>query len=325
MRADRPGERGAALLTVLLLVAVVGAVAAATLERLNLATRQGANAVSMAQARAWADAAGTMALVKIDTVLKQNPSRVSLAGGWSDTPFPLPIPDGIATARVRDAGNCFNLNSLVTVDPNGNYVTRPAAVMQFARLLTLIGVPGSDGIAAATADWIDSDGSPNPGGAEDAVYAGRTPAYRTANTMMVDASEIRAVAGVTPDAYTRLRRYVCALPNTDPAPINVNTIEPERAALIAAMAPGGVSIDQVRQALAARPPLGWSSAGEFWSRGPLASANAGDAAATTSVTTKWFRVTSDVSLGRIALRQIALVDARRLPTRIVRRVWSDGE
>ena len=126
MRDDRHGERGAALLTVLLLVAIVGALAAATMEKLNLSTRQAANAKAMEQARGWSQAASIMALVRIEAVLGQDRSRVSLAGGWSDRPFALPVPDGVATARVHDGGNCFNLNSLVVQVGAGTYAARTA-------------------------------------------------------------------------------------------------------------------------------------------------------------------------------------------------------
>ncbi|MDQ2892789.1 MAG: type II secretory pathway protein, partial [Pseudomonadota bacterium] len=50
-------ERGAALLTVLLLVAVIAVLAGTALERLRLTTRLAGNAAAGAQARAYAEAA----------------------------------------------------------------------------------------------------------------------------------------------------------------------------------------------------------------------------------------------------------------------------
>ena len=324
MRDDRHSERGAALLTVLLLVAIVGALAAATMEKLNLSTRQAANAKAMEQARGWSQAASIMALIKIESVRKDNEARVSLAGGWSDRPFPLPIPDGTATARVHDGGNCFNLNSLV-VQSNGNtYAANTAGVLQFARLMRLIGVPGGDSIAAASADWIDTDSAPITAGAEDAAYSGFQPAYRTANTLIADSSELRAVAGVTPPIYDKLRPYICALPTIQPATINVNTIEPERGALIAAMAGDTVGIEDVRRALLSRPDQGWAKAADFWSAGSLAGKSVpGDALAATAVTTKWFALITDVTIGGVSLRQTGLIDARQPHARIATRQWGE--
>ena len=65
-------ERGAALLTVLLLVAVIAVMAAAGLEKLRLATRLGGNAVALEQARAYAQAAETLATTHITALLRQD-------------------------------------------------------------------------------------------------------------------------------------------------------------------------------------------------------------------------------------------------------------
>ena len=65
-----------------------------------------------------------------------------------------------------------------------------AALAQFARLIRQIGVPDGDRIAASTTDWIDTDSNIGANGAEDDTYSSRTPAYRTANTLMTDPSEL---------------------------------------------------------------------------------------------------------------------------------------
>src|SRR3954453_12172131 len=99
-RTDSPSETGAALLTVLLLVALIAVLAGAALEKLRLSTRLGGNAVAMDQARAYSYAAETLALTKVSDLLKTHSARVTLAGGWSGRPMPLPLPGGVATAKV---------------------------------------------------------------------------------------------------------------------------------------------------------------------------------------------------------------------------------
>lgn len=323
----REGERGVALLTVLLLVAVIAVIAGTALEKLRLSTRLAGNAVGIDNARGYARAAETMALTRIDGLLAQGGDKVTLAGGWSGRPFALPLPGGgVATARVVDGGNCFNLNSLVQRVGAGVYTSYPAARDQFARLMVLVGVPGqsAQGIAAAAADWIDSDGDVQPNGAEDAAYLGLAQPYRTAGTLMADPSELRAVQGVTPDIYARLRPWLCALPVAVPSKINIDTLLPEQAPLIAMLLPDNAGGEAARQALLRRPPQGYDSTQAFWQ--PLSRASiiaTGDAQAQTAVTTTWFKLDVAVDAGGTTLEQHGLIDATRRPSRIATRQWGE--
>ena len=317
------GERGAALLTVLLLVALIAVIAAGALEKLRLATRLTANATGIEQARGFAQAAEALALSRVTTLLGQNPDRVTLAGGWSDAPVALPLPGGTAIARVRDGGNCFNLNGLVKEEAVGVYATDPLARQQFARLMRLLQIPPqvAEQVSAGAADWIDTDADQQAGGAEDGAYLGQDPAYRTAGTLMTDPSELRAVAGVTPDLYAQLQPWLCTLPEAKPAVINVNTLAPEQAPLVAMLAPDTLTVDQARGGLLRRPPQGFADAGAFWALPGMAGV-----ATTTGqagVTSKWFALRVDVAVNGLDVRETALIDATRLPARLVSRQWGE--
>lgn len=326
MRPDA-SERGAALLTVLLLVAVVAVMAGTALEKLRVATRLTGNTVATGQARAFADAAETMAMARVANLLSFDRSKVTLLGGWSDRPFGLPLPGGgIATARVTDGGNCFNLNGLVQQTGPGVYVDYTPARAEFARLMRLVGVPAgaADQIAAGTQDWIDSDQNAQPGGAEDPTYLAQATPYRTAGTLMADPSELRAVAGVTPDIYRAVRPWVCALPLARPVAINIDTLAPERAPLLAMLAPDTLSVGAAQQALRRRPAQGFSDPGAFWQQPSLASiGNLGGATGRTAVTTTWFALRIDVATGSASLTEQATIDANRLPVRLVSRQWGE--
>lgn len=319
-------ERGAALLTVLLLVAVIAVLAATALEKLRLSTRLAANMIAIDQARGYVLAAETLATSRIDNLLTRDAARVTLAGGWNGKAFPLPVPGGVATGTVTDGGNCFNLNGLVVSGGPNNFIARPAAVTQFTRLLKLVDVPAqaAPGIAAATADWIDSDATPLPGGAEDDSYRnGQTP-YRTANTLVGDISELRAIAGVTPQIYAKIRPWICAQPRAQPSRINVNTLLPEQAPLFAMLLPDTLTNDGARALLLARPAQGYTSTEAFWKlpalRGVIVFP---DAQAQTAVTTQWFALRIEVQLGGTELTQTALIDATAQPVRLVSRAWGD--
>jgi general secretion pathway protein K len=325
----RPEERGAALLTVLMLVAVIAVIASASLEKLVLTTRIAGNATAGRQAEGYARAAEILATTRITSLLGKDPSRVTLAGGWSGRPFGLPLPGGgSAIARVSDGGNCFNLNGLVVLSGPGSYANHGPARAQFARLLRLlnVGAQQADTIAAAASDWIDTDNDQQAGGAEDGSYLSLQGPHRTGGTLMADPSELRAVNGMTPDIYARVRPFLCTLPIAEPAKINIDTLLPEQAPLLAALMAENVPVETARQLILRRPPQGWADTGAFRLQANQAGIVLDDAlgGAQISVTTGWFALTVDVTLGPAQRHERALVDARRLPARLVARQWGEG-
>ena len=319
-------ERGAALLTVLLLVAMIAVLAGTALERLRLTTRLAGNALGGEQARDYARAAEALATSKVTDMLGTSRDRVTLAGGWSNRPFGLPLPGGgLAVARVTDGGNCFNLNSLVSRQGPNIYTSAQsfAQRLQFVRLMRLIGIPAqaAERIAPATADWIDTDSDQQGGGAEDPTYLAKATPYRTAGTLMADPSELRAVDGVTPDIYATLRPWVCTLPIAQTSPINVNTLTPEQAPLVAMLFADTLSVDAARGMILRRPPQGYKDASTFLNAaGNGATPEGGAGLATTST---WFALGIDVTNGTARLQERALIDASRLPARLVARQWGD--
>jgi general secretion pathway protein K len=318
-------ERGAALLTVLLLVAVMSVVAAAALERLTLATRLAANSGALDQARAFALAAETISIARIGDLKDRDKAKTTLHGDWHGRTTRLPIPGGIATARVTDGGNCFNLNSVVAGDDPEKLRVRPFAVSQFTALMEVLGIAPRDAatVAAALADWVDSDSLPQPGGAEDEYYTQYARPYRAANRLMMDASELRAVAGVSPQIYATVRPWICALPVTDLSPINVNTLAPEQAPLVAMLIPGQLTIERARQMLAQRPAGGYGSTVTFWNLLTREGISPGPAATQIKLTTRFFRIDIMVELGDAEVTEQALVDTEELPARLIRRQWGE--
>lgn len=329
-RLHKPSERGAALLAVLMLVGVMGAIAATLLERTRSASLIVINLLGREQAAAAARAAEALAVRRIDTLLAAT-DRATQTGGWQGRTITLPLPQGTATLTPRDGGNCFNLNSLVTRSGPESLITRPLAVAQFISLMQTLAVPDpqSRSIAAAAADWIDSDDQPSPFGAEDSSYTAL--GYRTGATLMADPSELRAVAGMTPAIHARLRPLLCALPVSDLSPINPNTLLPAQAPLLAMLLPETLGPPPARLArasriLAARPPQGWSSVEAFATSGPLRDQPLpGDVLQQLTVQTRWFRLALTVVGGETSLAGITLVDARRFPARVAQRRWQDED
>lgn len=316
------------MLTVLILVGIMGAIAVGVFDRLRLATMLTGNATGLEAARGFAMVGEQLVSVRIDDLLAASPQRTTLAGGWQGRNVTLPLPGGLARARVVDGGNCFNLNSLATGTAPDALATRPIAIEQFVNLMVLLDISRADAgrVAASAADWIDSDDRPNPDGAEDGAYAGAPRPYRAANTMMAEASELRAVNGVTPAIYARLRPWLCALPVAELSPINVNTLLPAQAPLIAMLYGDSLNIDTARRVIAERPAGGWGAVAEFWNTPSLRDTPPpGDVLQQPRVNSRWFALDLDVDVGGTQLHETGLIDARQPPARIAARRWTGDE
>ena len=328
-------DRGAALLSVLLLVAVMAVIAATALDRLTLATRIAGSAATVDQGRAYAFAAEQIALRRVANLVARDPSRLSNDGDWLDRDFILPLPGGQGSARLSDADNCFNLNSLAAETAPGKLSQRSGATAQFTELMVLLGIDRGQAMAisGAAADWIDSDGNDGPLGAEDGVYRALPGAYLPANRKMADVSELRAVRGVTPKIYARLKPWICALPRAEPVKLNVNTLRPEQAPLVAMLMPGQISIADARAALAARPAGGYGSSVRFWEARSLARLDPPtDVGEQAAVTSRWLTLTTQVTIGDGFLTAHSLIDVNggapgpgQAPPVIVRRDWGEAD
>ncbi|MGP1353243.1 MAG: type II secretion system minor pseudopilin GspK, partial [Parasphingopyxis sp.] len=159
MRPGKPSEEGAALLAVLLLVAIMAALAAASMERLQLATRLAGNISALDQSRAFATGAESLAVLRINDLLASDNSKTTLAGGWMGDETALPLPGGgVALATIWDGGNCFNLNSVARGEDPAALTIDQVGVVQFSALMTALQIPRGDAerIAWSLADWIDA-------------------------------------------------------------------------------------------------------------------------------------------------------------------------
>jgi general secretion pathway protein K len=128
----------------------------------------------------------------------------------------LPIDGGELTGTIEDLQGRFNVNNLI--DDNGEVV--PESLERFRRLLIALELdPRFAGIAA---DWIDSNiEAAFPDGAEDPIYTGIIPPYRSANQSLTSASEFAALEGMTRESFNILRPHITALPGR--TNININT------------------------------------------------------------------------------------------------------
>jgi general secretion pathway protein K len=229
------------MVVALLVFAVCTALIVAMKSEFNRFYQRGANLFLGEQAYAYlrgAEALAGMALVAdFDADKDSRQPKDTLRELWAQPTAPYALDDGGWLAgSLKDLQGRFNLNALSATASTGagqragERSTEPAftpAQEQFIRLLQALGEDSVSqreaiSITRAVVDWLDSDSRPQPDGAEDDFYYGRTPAYRAANRPMSSVSELLAVANVTPQLYRALAPLVTVWPQT-PAPLNVHT------------------------------------------------------------------------------------------------------
>lgn len=216
-------QRGVALITAVLIVALATILAVQVGFKGFLDQRRTATLFAMDQgfeiaagAEAWA-----ADVLRND---KNNGSKTDdLSEEWATPIPPLPVDGGEVAGQLEDMQGRFNLNSLV-VQENGVFKGDPQAIERFERLLEILELEPK--WAKIIVDWIDSDIEAEfPDGAEDNIYTGLTPAYRTPNMPITRASELLALAEFGLQRYQKLEPYVTALPTG--TPINLCTASPE--------------------------------------------------------------------------------------------------
>jgi len=206
-RRDLLRQRGIALITAIVLVAIATVLATTIGFASVMLARRSTTAFGSDQALLAAEGAEAMAAY----VLKQSGAtngNDSLDQVWAQPYGPYALAPGVTLqfAQIEDQQGKFNLNNLA---PGG--VSDPLAIQQFQQLLTLLGLEPK--WAGLMADWIDADNNPNdPDGAEDSVYLGQTPPYRAANEPVTSISELMALPGFGRQRYNRLAPYITALP-----------------------------------------------------------------------------------------------------------------
>ena len=202
-------QRGIALLVAILLVALGTIIAASIAYENAMTARRGAATLALDQSVLVGQAAEALAAYGLRAVWRSDKNHIYIGQGWDKPVGPVEVvPDVMLTASLEDLSGRFNLNSLVNATDGSVNQTNFAA---FQQLLTYLDIEPK--WAGYIVDWIDPDIVPqNPDGAEDSVYMGQVPPYRTPNMYITSASEILALPGFGHDRYAKLAPYIVALP-----------------------------------------------------------------------------------------------------------------
>ena len=287
-------QRGVAIITALLIVAIATTVSVTISTRLQLDVRRTGNMIAGDQAYLYALAAENWS----QRILKQDREENDidhLGENWAIELPPLPVEGGFIKGKLTDLQSCFNLNSLL-----GANADNATARTRLERMLNNLGI--DKGNVQAVIDWIDTDLQTTiPDGAEDVYYMNLERPYRTANTVMLSISELRLIKGFEdPRIYDALLPHVCAFGvNT---PININTATAEVLRSLA----DDLSDSDVEKIIEQRNDTAFNNISEFTSFNNLKTKIAETEGL--SVDTEYFMLKTESTIGQVRVITYSIIN-----------------
>ena len=259
-RCNPSRGHGLALISVLLVAAVLAAVTHRLTSRHSLGLAQSQSSLGYDQALAYALGGEALARqilhedwVKDRDEVESGKPADHLQEPWAQAVPPLALDAvGFIEIQARDLNGCFNVNALAarpeeagagesgeeegegegeadaespdSSSPEDAKLGGARHLGRFKALLRDLGI--DEQVAEAALDWMDEDQEVSQtrldAGAEDNEYLGQDPAYRTSDRRLAHISELRLLKGLAQGDFERLAPHVCALP-TSKLKINVNT------------------------------------------------------------------------------------------------------
>lgn len=281
-------QRGVALITVMLIVALCAVIASQMTARLQIQMQRSAN-VSFNQQAYWY-AMGAEAFTKrvLITALSADKDVVNLSQIWAQGENTYPVDFGEISGKITDLHSCLNLNALRaplfdeddkanghannnrntgrnTNNPDDKKVPARKALEGLLINLQLDNVSQfeAESMADALTDWLDADGSiSSAGGAEDSDYAAKEFPYMAANHYLASVDELRVIEHFTPSVIESIKPYVCVIPQSDMHQININTLDAEHAPLLQALLDS--TLAQAQDILGARGEKGFATLDTFY-------------------------------------------------------------
>ena len=353
--SHRPSQRGAAIITALLVVSLAAILVAGILWRQQVQVRRIENQRLTAQAQWVARGALDWTRLILRAEADTAPTFTYLGGVWAVPIARTRLSDFLGkigetqagqgaetyvSGSIEDAQGKFNLRNLVAVPAPGALQLDMAQIAAFQRLLLSVGLNGQ--LAKSVALQVraglrqsatrfqtpaNAMGGNQPvqlGGAIGGSNFTDNPGLQDGNDesgptalQMMSADSLLNVPGFTPEMLTRLRPFVTVLPTQ--TPINMNTASPE---VIAAIVPG-MSISAAQAFVSRRQTVFFRNSGDV----DLALRGAGAPLTTDptssqipmDVTTSYFFVHGRVQHQRAELNRTTLIyrDPLTHSTRIV--------
>lgn len=254
-------QKGIALLTILMMVALATILAASIAKRQSNTAEATAYLMRQNQSLLYAKSAETFfaALLKDDA---ENAGGVDhLQENWAKPMPAFPVDDGYVSGVLEDESGKFNLNSLLNADGSVN----ESAKKWFEKLLARAGLPAQ--LSEAVIDWQDENDEPaGPMGAESSYYRGLQNAPLPPNAKFHSVEELKLVRGFEAGKYRLIAPYVSALPSNETL-VNINTAP----AFVLASIDEKLDVDAVQQLLDQQQAKleHFGSAAALWEKAPF--------------------------------------------------------
>lgn len=249
-RVDGGRQRGLAIITVLLIIALMVILLGFMVEQQHLLIRRIANQNVAEQGFQYATGVDDWA----SRVLHDDKDRVIdyLGEDWAEfgappktepngrKPFSLDtrsqrekeaLPeinfgkDVIVQYQIQDLNALFNLNNLSSKDPR--YAAGQKSI--FLNLLNILKIGEFDvrtQLYGALVDWMDENDLERANGVESGSYRIKSTPYYAADQKLTSLGELRFVEGFDEDVINKLKPYVTVLP-VENVRVNINTASAE--------------------------------------------------------------------------------------------------
>lgn len=262
-------NRGVALITVMLIVALAAIIATQMLARLQFQVQRTTNISFNQQAYWYAIGAESFAKRVLITSFEGEQETTHLGQMWAQGKTTFPVDFGQISGEIIDMQACLNLNAVRNEEQNPNDRTNKTPARQaLEELIIALNIEGvgefeAEYMADALNDWLDDDSAiVSAGGAEDNDYASKEFPYLPANYFLASVNELRVIEHFTVPVIEALKKHVCVIPNSNIHQINVNTLTTDNPELLQALL--AISRNDAEQILAARESEGFDNIEQFY-------------------------------------------------------------
>ena len=177
---------------------------------------------------------------KIDKELRFNSSILSKNNPIINSNFIFNVNGADIVSNIKDASNCFNINSLV-VYKDGNYYENIKSINALKRFMSLQEIDSNliDELIDQIIDWIDLDSNPRTYGLENYYYTGplHSPKEYSGMRLMTSIEELKSIPASNNIDWEIFKNHFCALPMSSDLSLNINTLSQKDAFLLASIYP----------------------------------------------------------------------------------------